>query len=172
MHVQIVTFDLGTMSEGEYIDVASRLAPRFAGLPGLLAKLWLESPESGVYGAIYLWEDQEAMDRFMASDLFEGTNRAFGDVVSDDFAVLENLTRATQPVLTLLEERAPIGRAPARPAPAPAAPEAFPKKIGPRKAAASSKAAPAKAAAPKAKARVSKVTAPTAKAPRTRKTTR
>ncbi|MDP8938058.1 MAG: YdhR family protein, partial [Actinomycetota bacterium] len=112
MHVQIVTFNLGRMSEGEYIDVASRLAPRFAGLPGLLAKVWLESPESGVYGAIYLWDDVEAMDRFLATDLFEGTNAAFTNLTVDDFSVLENLTRATQPVLTLVEDPAPRGRAP------------------------------------------------------------
>lgn len=115
MHVQIVTFNLGRMSEGEYIDVASRLAPRFAGLPGLLAKVWLESPESGVYGAIYLWEDVDAMDRFLATDLFEGTNAEFVNLTSDEFSVLGNLTRATQPVLTVLEDPAPRGSAGARP---------------------------------------------------------
>ncbi len=151
MHVQIVTFNLGGISEGEYIDVASRLAPRFAGLPGLLAKVWLESPESGVYGAIYLWEDQEAMERFLATDLFEGTNSAFVNLTSDDFSILENLTRATQPVLAVLDEPAPRGRAPS-PRPAPPA-TAAPAKTAPAKAAAGSKGA----------ARVTKVTAPTGK---------
>lgn len=141
MHVQIVTFNLGGMSEGEYIDVASRLAPQFAGLPGLLAKVWLENPDAGVYGAVYLWDDEEAMERFLATDLFEGTSPSFANFTTDDFSVLENLTRATQPVLTVLEERSPRGRAPARPA-------------------VTAGAAPA----PKARARVTKVTTPTGKA--------
>jgi len=118
MHVQIVTFGLDGMPEGEYIDVATRLTPRFAALPGLLAKVWLESPDSGTYGGIYFWEDQEAMDRFVASDLFEGTHPAFTELDSSDFSVLGNLTRATQPGITLLEEPAPRGRAPERPLPA------------------------------------------------------
>ena len=121
MHVQIVTFGLDGMPEGEYIDVATRLAPRFAALPGLLAKVWLESPDGGTYGGIYFWEDQEAMERFLASDLFEGTHPAFTDLDSSEFAVLGNLTRATQPGITLLDEPAPRGRAPERPLPAPPA---------------------------------------------------
>ena len=149
MHVQIVTFNLGGMSEGEYIDVASRLAPQFAGLSGLLAKVWLESPDAGVYGAVYFWNDEEAMERFLATDLFEGTNPSFANFSTEDFSVLENLTRATQPVLTVLEDRSPSGRAPARPA-VTAGGGAAP--------------APAPAPAPEARARVTKVTTPTGKA--------
>ena len=114
MHVQIVTYGLHGMTEGEYIDIATRLAPRFASLPGLLAKVWLESPADGVYGAVYLWEDREAMERFLATDLFEGTNPDFADFGSDDFSVLENLTRATQPALTVLDDPGARGRGPAR----------------------------------------------------------
>lgn len=176
MHVQIVTFNLDGISEGEYIDIATQLAPRFAAVPGLLAKIWLESPESGVYGSVYLWDDKEAMDRFVATNLFEATNPAFANFVSEDFSVLENLTRATQPVLTVLED--------SRAWATPAAAEAFPKKLTParKKAAAPPKAVAPKAAASKApapakKAKVTKVTAPTdAPAPakarsRTRKAT-
>ena len=114
MHVQIVTFNLDGITEGDYIDVASRLAPRFASLPGLLAKVWLESPSSGTYGAIYFWEDEDAMNRFLATDLFEGTSPEFVNFTADDFSVLANLTRATQPVLTVLEDVALRTRAPAR----------------------------------------------------------
>jgi len=124
MHVQIVTYGLDGMTEGEYIDVATRLAPRFAALPGLLAKVWLESPADGVYGAVYLWEDLEAMERFLATDLFEGTNPDFADLGSDNFSVLENLTRATQPALTVLDDPAPRGRAPSRAVAPKAAPPA------------------------------------------------
>ena len=121
MHVQIVTFNLDGIGEGEYIDIATRLAPRFAGLPGLLAKVWLESPASRTYGAIYFWDDEESMNRFLATDLFEGTNPDFVNLTVDDFSVLANLTRATQPVLTVLDDAAPRGQAAAPPPPARAA---------------------------------------------------
>ncbi len=158
MHVQIVTFNLDGISEGDYIDVASRLAPRFAGLPGLLAKVWLESPSSGTYGAIYFWEDEDAMNRFLATDLFEGTNPEFVNLTVDDFSVLANLTRATQPVLTVLEDVALRTRAPARTAAVAKAPAA---KAPARKA--STTKAPARKA-PAAGGKVTKVSPAPAKA--------
>ena len=106
MHVQIVTFNLQGISESEYIDVAHQVANRFSAMPGLLAKLWLEHPQSNTYGGIYFWDDEESMQRFLRSDLFEGTNPEFTNVVSEDFGILERLTRATQPVLEILEEAA------------------------------------------------------------------
>ena len=51
------------------------------------------------------------MNRLLATDLFEGTNADFVNLTVDDFSVLANLTRATQPVLTVLEDAAPRGQA-------------------------------------------------------------
>ena len=112
MYVQVVTYGLGEMSEGEYLDVANEIAPRFSRTPGLQAKIWLEDPEVGRYGALYFWDDRESMERFMHSDLFEETNPDFVEVESEGFGVLENLTAQTQPVLQVVEERrrgAPAG---------------------------------------------------------------
>lgn len=118
MYVQVVTYGLAGIDEGEYLDVANSVAARFAGMPGLLAKLWLGNTDEGRYGAVYLWEDREAMERFLHSDLFEAFNPEFEDVAVEDFDVLENLTSATQPVLEVLEpKRRPPPRTP-RPAPA------------------------------------------------------
>ena len=158
MHVQIVTYQLNGISEEEYIDVAHDLAPRFASLPGLQAKVWLESPETETYGAVYFWDDEESMERYMASDLFEATNPDFDEVTSDWFSVLENLTEATQPVLEILHRArtAPKGVIEGRAFPAPAEvtrpeardPKAQAKKAGKR--AAAKKAPVGKAAAKKA----------------------
>jgi hypothetical protein len=113
MYVQVVTYGLAGIGEGEYLDVANSVAPRFSGMPGLLAKLWLGNSEEGRYGAVYLWEDREAMERFVRSDLFEPFNPEFDDVVAEDFDVLENLTALTQPVLQVLEpKRQPAARGP------------------------------------------------------------
>jgi heme-degrading monooxygenase HmoA len=118
MYVQVVTYGLVGIGEGDYLDVAHRVAPRFSGMPGLLAKLWLGNTEEGRYGAVYLWENREAMERFVRSDLFEAFNPEFDEVAVEDFDVLENLTAVTQPVLQVLEpKRQPPARAP-RPTPA------------------------------------------------------
>ena len=116
MYVQVVTYALGS-SEGEYLDIANEVAPRFSGMPGLQAKIWLEDVDQGRYGAVYLWEDRESMERFLRSDLFEGTNPDFLDVESEGFGILENLTAQTQPVIELIETRrtTPGRRAPATP---------------------------------------------------------
>jgi heme-degrading monooxygenase HmoA len=109
MYVQVVTYALGEIDEGQYLDVANELAPRFSGVPGLQAKIWLEDTSLGRYGAVYFWEDSESMERFLRSDLFEGTNVDFVDVESEGFAILENLTAQTQPVLQLVEGRRQAG---------------------------------------------------------------
>lgn len=105
MYVQVVTYGLGGIDESEYLDIANELAPRFSGIPGLQAKIWLEDPEHSRYGAIYLWDDPESMERFVRSDLFEATNPDFVDVASEGFDIFENLTAQTQPVLELLAPR-------------------------------------------------------------------
>jgi hypothetical protein len=105
MYVQVVTYGLGGMSESEYLDVANDLALRFSGTGGLQAKIWLEDPDRGRYGAIYFWDDRESMERFLRSDLSEASNPDFRDVESEGFAILENLTAQTQPALEVIQPR-------------------------------------------------------------------
>ena len=179
MFVQVVTYSLEGISEEGYLDVANGVAPRYSGLPGLLAKVWLENPGGNRYGAVYFWEDAESMDRFGRSDLFEGDTDEFTDLVSEEFKVLENLTAMTQPVLEILEgpgrTAAVAARTPApSAAPAKAAPAGPPARTTrtpppPKKAGATTKGA---AKAPKtakvpatAKAAKASATAKAAKAP-------
>ena|SRR5215212_8531710 len=109
MYVQVVSYALDGMPESDYLDLANELAPSFSGIPGLQAKIWLDDPDRGRYGAVYFWDDKAAMDRFLRSNLFEGTNAEFTEVESEGFAILENLTAQTQPVLEVVES----GRRPA-----------------------------------------------------------
>ena len=162
MHIQVVTFGLNGIDESEYLDAANDVAPRFAGRPGLLAKIWLEDPEQGRYGAIYFWEDRESMERLVHSDLFEAANPEFSDVASEGFTILENLTAQTQPVLEVVPTRQPPAprRQPLKPVPQrQASARGFPKKLsgaaevptgGARKIPISSRAAPIGPAAKKA----------------------
>lgn len=105
MYVQVVTYGLGDMQESEYLDVSNQLAPSFSSVPGLQAKIWLDGPDRGRYGALYFWDDKASMERFLRSNLFEGTNGEFTELESEGFAILENLTAQTQPVLELVETR-------------------------------------------------------------------
>ena len=103
MYVQVVTFGLGDIQESEYLDISNQLAPSFSNIAGLQAKIWLDDPDRRRYGAVYFWEDKESMERFLRSNLFEGTNAEFSDVESEGFAILENLTAQTQPVLDVVQ---------------------------------------------------------------------
>jgi heme-degrading monooxygenase HmoA len=152
MYVQVVTYGLGGMSESQYLDVANELAPRFSFTPGLQAKVWLEDPDLGRYGAVYFWEDRESMERFLRSELFEGTNPDFVEVESEGFSILENLTTQTQPGMQVVE----LSRR--------GAPKAVRSGGAGKIAATSSEAPPAKATAKRASA----TKAPAKKAPATK----
>ena len=131
MYVQVVTYGLA-MSESEYLDIADELAPTFARMPGLAAKIWLEDADLGRYGAVYFWDDRESMERFLHGDMFEGTNPDFVEVDSEGFGILENLTAQTQPVLELIEPRRAVARKAVAPKAA-AAPKKAPAKRAPAK---------------------------------------
>lgn len=155
MYIQVITYSLEGIDEEEYLDVANELAARIAGVPGLLAKLWLENSAGNRYGGIYFWDDLESMQRFGRSDLFEGRVPEFADSVVEEFGLLANLTAMTQPVLEILEpRRGPAAVAPA-PAPAPAASTAPPAAITARQPSARKRTPPPrKAPAPGRAARV------------------
>jgi putative monooxygenase ydhR len=99
MHVLIINFTLDGLDEKGYRDVCADLAPAFAALPGLTAKIWLADPEKNTYGGVYLFEDREAMEGYLASDLLAGVGASphFSGITMRDFAVYDDLTRVTQP---------------------------------------------------------------------------
>lgn len=43
--------------------------PLFRDLPGLLQKFYVYDPASQEWGGVYLWESQEALERYAQSDL-------------------------------------------------------------------------------------------------------
>lgn len=97
MHIQIINFNLKDMSAADYRDLAGSIAPAFADLPGLVSKTWLANPETNTYGGVYVWRDRRAMERYRASDIYQGmlANPNFQGVIDRDFAVLEKPTHLT-----------------------------------------------------------------------------
>ncbi|GAA2640520.1 YdhR family protein [Streptomyces vastus] len=98
MHIQIVTFELHGIDEAGYQAQAEAVAPAFAALPGLRAKVWLADPGTNTYGGVYTWDDRAAMETYLAGELFRGLQATpgIGTVVSRDFAVLEEPTKLTR----------------------------------------------------------------------------
>jgi heme-degrading monooxygenase HmoA len=44
-------------------------ADRYRQVPGLIEKLYLRYPETGEFGAVFVWESEDALARFQESEL-------------------------------------------------------------------------------------------------------
>lgn len=103
MHIQIVTFQLGGLTEADYRAHTEKLAPAFADLPGLRSKVWLADPATNTYGGVYTWQDHASMRAYQDGEIFRGlrTNPGFHSVISRDFTVLPEPTKITCPGFTI-----------------------------------------------------------------------
>jgi heme-degrading monooxygenase HmoA len=97
MHIQIINFNLEGISHDDYLAVCDEVAAFFAEVPGLSSKAWLSDPEGNTYGGVYTWENREAMEAFVESDLAKGVagNPNFANFSSKDFSVLEGPSKIT-----------------------------------------------------------------------------
>jgi heme-degrading monooxygenase HmoA len=104
MHVQVVTYGLRGITEDEYLEACQEETATFAGIAGLLAKLWLRDRDTKTYGAVYLWRDRQAYDNYVKGDIWASVqgDETLSGVTCRDFEVLEDLTAATQPGAKLL----------------------------------------------------------------------
>jgi hypothetical protein len=104
MHVQVVTYRLDEMSDSEFNEANREFADAMAAVPGLLAKVWLKDPDGGTYGGVYLWENRQACQHFLASELWGEveTDESVRDLESHDFVVNDEMTKVTQPGLQVL----------------------------------------------------------------------
>jgi hypothetical protein len=105
MHAQVVTYRIAPMSDPEFIEGNQEFAAMMAAVPGLVTKVWLKDPdENGVYGGIYLWQDREACKSFLAGGLWAAvvSDNSVSELASRDFAVMDELTKATQPGVKVL----------------------------------------------------------------------
>jgi len=101
MHVQIINFQLKDLSDPDYRKVCDELAPAFASVAGLMAKVWIASPTSNTYGGVYYWRDREAMQEFGKTELFRSVanHPNLSGITSTDFDVIEGPTRVNRGLL-------------------------------------------------------------------------
>jgi quinol monooxygenase YgiN len=104
MHALFVNFNVPGRSVDEVVELLEPLVPAFSELPGMLAKIWLADGDGNRYGALYLWRDQEALEDFMASELWKsvGSHPALTNFDVRPFTVVEDFTKATQPGLVIV----------------------------------------------------------------------
>jgi heme-degrading monooxygenase HmoA len=68
MIAQIVRFKSGMTGE-QILETYKERAPRYRALKGLRQKYYLEFPDTGEHGAVYLWESETAAREFRDSEL-------------------------------------------------------------------------------------------------------
>ena len=99
MHAQIITYQLGDISQAEYLkQMVEPDAPILSKVKGLISKVWLADVDKNTYGGFYLWESKEAMETFMHSDLVKAVvSRPFvKNVSSVDYTVNEEASKVTR----------------------------------------------------------------------------
>lgn len=98
MYVQIVNFRLKGMTDAEFRAACDGLAPPFAEVPGLLAKVWLANSDTNTYGGVYTWRSRDDMLRFQETELFAAVvnHPNFDGLTSTEFDVIEGPTQVTR----------------------------------------------------------------------------
>jgi len=99
MHAQLITYQLKDISQADYLkQMVEPDAPVLAKVPGLVSKVWLTDEAKNTFGGFYLWENKNAMENFMNSDLVKAVvSRPFViNVSSVDFEVNESASSITR----------------------------------------------------------------------------
>ena len=98
MQILIVNFNLEGLSEEAFASGCDELAPAFAAVPGLVSKVWLADRAEGVYGGVYTFDSEQAVDDYLESELWAGVgaNPALVNISVRRFGVLEGPTRVTR----------------------------------------------------------------------------
>jgi hypothetical protein len=78
-------------SKDDFAQNAARLAPPIANVPGLLWKIWIDSPCSHTVGGVYLFENEAALNAFVDGPIAVGINGRpeFSQVKMKTYSVLE-----------------------------------------------------------------------------------
>ena len=76
MIVQIVRFR-SRMADEQVLETYRARAGRYLEQPGLAEKYYLQFRDTGEHGAVYVWESEEAMERFRSSDLARSIPEAY-----------------------------------------------------------------------------------------------
>lgn len=98
MYMQIVEFELQGVGRREYAAFCEKLAPAFAEIPGLIAKVWIIDADSNRAGGVYSWVDRAACEDYLSGELFAAAEAdpVLANLRSREFDVLERPTAVTR----------------------------------------------------------------------------
>jgi len=98
MQILIINFSLDGLTEDEFASQCDEVAPAFAAVPGLASKVWLADRSEGIYGGVYTFESDAAVDEYLKSELFAAVAATPGLVNFSvrRFGVLDGPTRVTR----------------------------------------------------------------------------
>jgi len=87
-----------SVSRAEYETVASSLAGQFAAVAGLRWKVWLMNEAKSEAGGIYLFDDQDSLDAFLAGPLAAqvSSHPALSEMSVKQFDVMPEATAITR----------------------------------------------------------------------------
>ena len=97
MHILIINFELNGIDRTQYEGACAEIAEHFAVIPGLITKSWLANEETNTYGGVYVFENEQSLLDYQASELYAevGANPAFKNFRITNFEVLGDLSKIT-----------------------------------------------------------------------------
>ena len=101
MEMLTLTFRLNGLDDDAYRANVDAIAPTFLDVPGLLGKTWLADPVSQTYGGVYAFTDRQALEAYLASDIFQSmlANPHLDNIEKRAFGTVEEATRTTHGLL-------------------------------------------------------------------------
>ena len=89
MILQIVKLN-SSLSQDELTEKALERKPQFESIPGLLQKYYVKFSE-GNYGGIYVWDNQESLEKFKVSELAATIPEAYQVIEAPNIELAEIL---------------------------------------------------------------------------------
>lgn len=95
MHASVITFFLPSTTDWEAVrqSAPERAVDIYKGMPGLVMKAFVVNEEDSEYGGLYLWESEEDLEAFLASDTFREVTAKFGQARIRSYDVAAFLDR-------------------------------------------------------------------------------
>ena len=111
MKMLLVDFKLD-MTTSDYERLGTAVAPEISRVPGLVRKTWTWNPETHDAGGVYLFEDQNSIERYLEGPIIESLRgmKQVSELRVRTFDVLEQPSSVTrgvgsrQHVLTALND--------------------------------------------------------------------
>ncbi len=97
MIIQIVRFKSGLTKE-QVLEKYNARAPRYRELKSLKQKYYLRYPETGEYGAVYVWEKESDLKEFRESELGQTISASYKIQGDPEVLIAEVVMTLHEPV--------------------------------------------------------------------------